>query len=161
MTGGARIFAMQTQKTSNPFTMFGGTPEVDQATAAGLCSGMKRKWYLAARLKWGLDWSVANELEYLVWIEAAGLAARGKWKIPKGKEHVRKMAGLAIAELADPMRWKLDTDKADWMGVHKSQFSRTWKEKYNAMYSLLDDWSNAAYSYVMMKQRYEEQTEES
>lgn len=158
MSSGARVFAIQTHKIANLFGVGGGgVPELDPATAAGLCQGMRREWYLAGRLKWALDWSVANELEYLLWIDGTDIAKSGRWKIPKGREYVRKMAGLAIAELADPHKWKHDYKRAEWMGVSPSQFSRIWVKRYNEIYSLLDDWSNSAYSYVMIKQRYSDQ----
>lgn len=157
MIGSARVFSLQTTKISNPFAISGGNPEVDQCTAAALCQGMRREWYLSARLKWALDWSVAQELEYLLCVDGTKFARRGRWKIPKGREYVQKMAGLAVMEVADPKNWQFDKQRAGFMGVSKSQFSRTWLKRYNVIYTILDDWANSAFSYVRIKQRYEGQ----
>lgn len=151
-----RIFAKQTIK-SGSYMPGSGQPEVDQAMAAHLCGGMRREWYLAARLRWGLDWSVANELEYMLWMEGSGVSYKERWRVPKGKEYVRKMAGLAIAEIAEPKRYAPDARKAEWMDVSASQFSRLWGKRYNAIYSIIEDWSSSAYSYVMMRQRYDKE----
>jgi len=65
------------------------------------------------------------------------------------------MAGLAIAELADPVRycqpdsWQL---KAAWIGVTKSRWFETWQPRYEALYRVLDDWSNAAWRFVKARQ---------
>lgn len=151
-----RVMALQTEQTpSIEPAPGGGIPEIDQMLAAALCAGMPRRWYLAARLKWCLDWSVANELEYMLWVEAAGIAAKEKWRIPTGKYYVRKMAGLAIAEVGDPARYSRPEHwhiKAQWLGTGKSQWFGTWERRYNAIYEELDDWCSRAKSYLYRRQ---------
>lgn len=152
----ARVFALQAQKASSHTAIAGGKTEVDQATAAGLCAGMRRECYLAGRLKWAQDWTVANELEHKLWLYAVDISNKERWSIPKGKEMLRKMAGLAIAEMAEPARYKEDRIKADWMGIHKSNFSRTWNKRYNLIYQELDDLASRAFSHIMIRQRYDQ-----
>ena len=154
----ARVFALQSQRIGDHDNIPGGITEVDQSVASALCSGMRRECYLAGRLKWAGDWSVANELEYKLWIYAVDICNREKWRVQKGREMLRKMAGLAISEMAEPGRYKSDTIKANWLGVDKSNFSRTWSGRYNLVYQELDDMASRAFSYVMMKQRYDEQS---
>lgn len=150
----SRVFALQTTKASSNDSIPGGTTEVDQATAAGLCAGMRRECYLAGRLKWAGDWSVANELEHRLWLLAVDICNKERWRVPKGREMLRKMAGLAIAEMADPIRYKTDIAKAKWLGIDKSNYSRVWNGRYNLIYRELDDLAGRAFSYIMMKQRY-------
>lgn len=153
MKNPARVMALQAEQIPSLSGMpGGGSPEVDQSTAAALSAGMKRRYYLAARLKWALDWSVANELEYMLWVEAAGIAHDEKWRIPTGRSYVRRMAGLAIAEMADPKRWRDAQQKAEWMGVSKSQFSRVWEKRYNAVYEELESWTGRAFGYLIGRQ---------
>lgn len=150
----ARVFALQSQRIGNPDGIPGGRSSIDQATAASLCAGMRREYYLAGRLKWAGDWSVSGELEKLLWLHAVDIRNRENWSIPKGGQILRKMAGLAIAEIAEPARYKTDSVKAQWMGIHRSNYSRTWNKRYNLIYQELDDLANRAFSYIMMKQRY-------
>lgn len=157
MTSGARIFSKQCPKVSNPFSAIGGSADVDQAMAAGLCAGMKREHYLAARFKWALDWSVSSELERLLQDKGEGFAKKEQWKLRKEETRVRAIAGLALAEMANPSFWSIDANKAMFIGVDKSGFSRVWKKRYNLLYATLEDWANSAYSYVMMRQRYEDE----
>lgn len=145
-----RLFSMQT--TSAP-TMgregSGGIPEWTPALAAACCAGnMPKNWYNAARLKYALDWSVANDLEYAVWMDAALIAAREKWKIPTGREYIRKMSGLAIAETAAPAKYKHNVIKIAWIGCSQSEWSRTWNKRYNAIYAIPNDWASCALQHV-------------
>ena len=156
MKSASSIFSMQTYKAQSLFGL-GGIPEVDQALAAALCSGLKREYYLAARLKYALDYSVARELESMLLRKGLGVSHAKKWRVPENRNYLQQMAGLAVAEMLFPLRYKQDQVRADWVGVSKSQFSRTWKKRYNLIYQILEDWTNCAYSHVMMRQRYDAQ----
>ena len=146
-----RVMSRLTQQAAQDGTG-GGPGEYDLATCAALCRGLPRSAYLSARLVWCLDWSVANELEYLLWVEAAGLAARERWRIPKGREYVRRMSGLAIAESADPKVWKFSSQRAGFVGVSESEWSRTWRPRYEAVYGILIDWTSDAYRAIQRAQ---------
>lgn len=149
----ARIFALQSQKISNQDNIPGGITEIDQATAAGLCSGMRRSYYLAGRLKWGKDLSVVDELNIKL-LEFTKIVGRQEsWDLSKITPE--KLSTLAILEMLEPFKYKEDIKKANYLGVHKSNFSRTWNKRYNIIYQELDDLANRAFSYIMMKQRYE------
>lgn len=143
--------AKLTEQTPKPDGV-GGLNEYDLATCAALCRGIPRPAYLSARLTWCLDWSVATELEYLLWVEAAGLAARERWRIPKGREYVRRMSGLAIAETADPKRWKDQISRATFVGIGESEWSRTWRERYEGVFGILRDWNDDAYRAIQRAQ---------
>ena len=146
-----RVMSRLTQQAAQDGTG-SGPGEYDLATCASLCRGMKRPPYLTARLIWCLDWSVCNELEHLLWMEAASLAAKERWKIPKGKEYVRRMAGLAIAESADPKRWRFASQRAEFAGISDSEWSRTWRARYEAVYEILTDWSADAFRHIQKAQ---------
>lgn len=148
----ARVMAKLTAQPARLDGGGGGMTEYDVALCASLAANLKERYYLAARLKWCQDWSVANKLEYLLWIEAVGIAAEEKWRVPKGREYVRKMAGLAIAEIAEPQRWKEQQTKAQFMGMDKSTWSRTWQGRYEVIYSELSGWCDTAYRHIARMQ---------
>jgi len=129
------------------------------------CAGLQEHHFQAMRMKWAGDWSGANALEYRLWLAAVDLSNAHGWRVPTGQERLRRMAGLAIAELADPARysrpdsWQL---KAAWLGVGKSQWYDTWQARYEQVYRVLDDWSNAAWHHMRRRQqRRETQPEKS
>ncbi len=141
------------ERLANPVRLVAddGHPEVP----GWHCAGMPDHWFAAMRMKWANDWSGANLLEYRLWMAAVDMAIEGRWRVPSGGERLRRMAGLAIAELADPERYRA-TDawqlKAAWVGVTKSRWFETWQPRYEALYRVLDDWSNAAWRFVKARQ---------
>jgi len=144
-----RLFAMQSTSAPQLGRATGGTPQWTPAIAAAFCAGnMDQRWYDAARLKYSLDWSTANALEYAVWLEAALIANREKWKIPTGREYIRKMAGLAIAEMAEPRRYRYDVIKTAWLGCDPAQWTKVWGKRYNAVFAIPNDWASEALRHV-------------
>ncbi len=120
------------------------------------CAGMPAAWYHAMRMKWAHDWSGANALEYALWLEAVDMANANGWRVPTGQERLRRMAGLAIAELADPSRYRQPESwqlKAAWIGVGRSQWFDIWQARYEALYRTLDEWSNRAWRHVRERQQ--------
>lgn len=130
-----------------------GTGNLDLALSAALCSGMERRCYLTARLAWLGDWSVSNELERLLWQEAAFLSSREKWPSAKGVQYPRQLAGLAIAELADPKPWEKISGKLRWMWCSESAWHRYHRGRYEAVYQVLTDWLDTAAAYVVEKNK--------
>jgi len=106
---------------------------------------------LAMRMKYADDWSGAKELEYKLWIITTSMASRERWRIPVGKEYCRRMSGLAIAEMAEPARyrhahsWKL---KVAFMGCDNSNWYRTWRSRYETVYTELDEWVNRGFRWM-------------
>ncbi|MCU7840871.1 MAG: hypothetical protein KZQ94_16015 [Candidatus Thiodiazotropha sp. (ex Troendleina suluensis)] len=150
MISPARVFAAMTAHPINHRNVGRSTalPDFDQATAAAMCAGMPDLQFKASMLKWAGDWSNANYLEYRIWIAAVDIAREEKWKIPRGREYLRRMAGLAIAEVADPGRWQLDKDRAEFIGMHKSEFCRVWRKRYEMVYRILDELAQDGYRHV-------------
>jgi len=149
----AKVFALMSQRTPNPDAIPGGVSGFDIADASGLCRNMPRHWYLAGRLKWAQDWTVANELEYALWMRTTKLAVAEKWKIKKGALQLRKLAGLAIAETADPANWKTVEKKLSFTEMTDSSWYKRWGKRYEAVFQIIDDqWANAAYQYINSKQ---------
>jgi len=151
----ARFFAIQTCKTSRPMGLpGGGSPDLTPDRAAHYCQGMPRHHYQAALLYWADDWSGVSELEYRLWDEAVKIKIRERWRIEKkheGQEMLRKLAGLALWEVGDPCRfagqeaWRR---RADWMGVDKAAWFRTWRPRYEVVHSLLLDWKADAWRHI-------------
>ncbi len=146
-----RVMAKLTEQTPNPGGV-GGVPELDVATCAALCARLDRKYYLAARLKWCLDWTVASELEYLLWVHAAGLASHEGWRVPRGRQYLRRMAGLAIAETADPKHWSTQAARCEFIGMDAAAWSRRWRGRYEAIFGMLNDWSATAWYHIRKMQ---------
>ena len=151
----ARVFAIQAQKSSSWGGIAGGVTEVDQAFAAGLCAGMRRECYLAGRLKWARDKTVQNELFEL--LEGRIKRIKEREKIDFTVEAGERMIKLAMAELMEPIIYKTNSSKALILGVHPSNYGRTWQKKYDIIFQELDDLANRAFSHIMIRQRYGEQ----
>ncbi|MBV2138561.1 MAG: hypothetical protein KUF79_17275 [Candidatus Thiodiazotropha sp. (ex Ctena orbiculata)] len=146
----ARVFAMATPSQINPASVGRSTTTdtVSPATAAAMCAGMPKLWYLAAMLKWADDWSGADYLEYRLWMEAAGMASTRGWEPPKGEEFLRRMAKLAIDEMGWPSKYKFDKDKCEYLGISPSTFCNRWKCRYGLIYQVLDGWASEGFRYV-------------
>ena len=149
------LFSMQNPKIGSLTISNGGITEIDQAIAAGLCSGMPEKWYKAARLKYCLDESVKKWVEIELWSECAGIATREQWRMPKGKELLRKMCELAIIELQTPRLFYLGSPwalRSEYLGIKKTAWFTNWSKKYEVVYQVLDGWTDSGYRYLKYKQ---------
>ena len=137
---------------------------LSQSDAAAICAGLSKRHYLAGRVLYAQDWSSCAELERYLWVEVAGLAAREKWTVCVGQETLRSLAGLAVAEIADPVRYGKEAARVAWFGrklkmeEHKIWpiWERTWRSRYQAVYSVLERWAGVAASHVAFKQRDED-----
>lgn len=127
------------------------TSKMTPATAAAMCAGMPDLWYKAAALKWADDWSGANDLEYRLWMAAVDLANYHGWHPPKGKEYLRRMAGLAIAEMARPADYRKEKPKYKFLGMSQPLFNGHWKDRYELIYQVLEAWAGEGYRYIQKK----------
>ena len=81
----------------------GGTGGITPQDIAAACAGMTHAQYLLILRIYTHDTSVQSRLFYLVYDQAMTIATRGRWRLPAGKELVRKMVGLALAEIIEPV----------------------------------------------------------
>jgi len=128
-------------------------PEV----VAYCCAEMPTHWYLAMRMKWADDWSGASALEKKLWLTSAKIAHRNGWRLPKGREYLRRMSGLAIHEMAEPARYRLPDAwllRSAWLGTGKTQWFTTWSERYNKIFQELNEWTNRAYRWMKVHPQY-------
>lgn len=156
---GHRVFSLPPRNVDAVANVFGS----DESEAALCCAGMPRKHYLAGRVKWGQDWSCMTELERLLWASAVDLSVREHWKIygkqgegyERGRAILRSLAGLAIAETADPGNWKDDEKRLRWTGFSLHEWYRwpKWAERYQAVYQILDNWADEAARHAGLSQR--------
>jgi len=137
-----------------------------QSDAAALCAGnLQRKCYLAGRLRWSLDLSVAAELEHYLWTEVTRTAAREKWILAIGQQTMRVLAGLAIAEMIHPVKYSHELCRVQFFGsgvklpedrVWKA-WERTWRGRYqSAAWIPLERWTEVAASHISFRQRDDE-----
>lgn len=110
------------------------------------------------------DKTVQQKLFYQIYDHAIGIAARDRWRVPVGKELVRKMTALALAEVIEPRAcpkcngkgevWlrsrsmptlcdvcdgggrKPPTlrEKAAALGLEESNFAKRWRDKYEQIF---------------------------
>lgn len=147
------VFAAMTAGTIDPRNEGRSTaaPELDQATAAAMCHGMPQLPFKAVLYKWaGVD-EHQKFLMYRLWIAAVDIAAEEGWRIPKGREYLRKMSEIALKEVRDPGQWREDQAKAKYMGMDKSTFYKTWRKRYESIYQVLDGWAQEGYRYVQRR----------
>lgn len=141
----------------------GSTPSTGQATAAAL-SGLSEHAMALAMVRYVGDVSPMPQLAYAAWLRAVDVANRDGWRPPRGSEIVRKMAKAAIFEAIEPHRCGAcngtgylsarachrcggtgnepirDATLAQALGVDKSNYSRTWKPRYQAVKSEVGNW---------------------
>lgn len=110
-----------------------GGPELDAAMMAGT---LRRRHWLAARLKWLQDYSGALELHGIL-----AKALKGKhpvWTMPEKNYH-GILAAAAVIELATGKRPQ-GQHMADKIGIHRSTWHRSHLYRYETAYRELEDW---------------------
>lgn len=147
------VMAMQTHRAKD-YTTIGRATKIsfDPATAAAMCHGLGRRYYLAARLYYCLDLTGHDELIGLLWNVASDAASNEKWKIPKGRDYLTAMCYLAIVEVYGWNGVKRDSQKAKLVGMDKSEWSRVWKDRYEIIYQRLMAWVDVANRHIRKNQ---------
>jgi hypothetical protein len=143
------LLAMQTARPPR-FGQIRGTsiPEITPSIAAGMCSGLRREQWLAARWVWCVDWGVFNELRELLLKEAKIIAKREKWR----KDVIEDFIDLSLAESAG-LSWpgrkriKMERDRYLFLGWKKRRWYR-WKTRYEAVYKIISEWEGEARDYI-------------
>jgi len=142
----------------------GGITLYDAMHCAALCHGIERKYISTARLKWAGDESDKGWLEIQLWLRMADEAYRKKWKVPVGKELLRRLARLAIEETLKPLPAR-DNERngystirfkyinSDGNIISKSAYSQTWSERYEMTYNIFNAWADVAWSQIQRNQR--------
>lgn len=77
-------------------------PENTAADAAATCAGIPEREYAAATLYWGRDGHYIAPLMARLHLAAVDLSIAEGWKMPRGKDRLRKMVRCALLETADP-----------------------------------------------------------
>lgn len=161
----SRVFAMQGARVPEPpqGLPLGGSRLADSfgpSDAAAVCAGLHPKFFYAGRVYWMQDWSSCVPLEAYLWVELAGLAAKERWAICIGQETLRGLAGLAIAELADPTKYGAEPARVAWFGKRLdlegekiwNSWEKIWRPRYQAIYDVLLRWTDVAGSHAYFKQ---------
>jgi len=149
-----RVLTRLNPKTSNWMSSGIGQADFDIFDCAALCKGANDRYFIAAKVKFANDLSDIYQLEKLLWIWVCGLARRENWSIPKDKdgrrrkEFLRKLADLAICEMANEKKFKPDIIKAGYLGIAQSNYSRRWKKRYEEGFIEVNDWANTMYNQI-------------
>jgi len=126
--------------------------------AAAICAGMPRNWMTAALAKWGRNEQAMRGIKYALWVEAAGLASKECWKLEPGRPLLETMATMAAEEFSAPARPDglpariPEAEKAQRMGMTRSRWYRTWRDRYQMVAALPEQWLAEAGSYIMRRQ---------
>ena len=151
------------QYTGDPIGSGGSKDSYTQADAAAMCAGhMHRKHWLAGRLRWLMDKTVAMELEHYLFSEVAGYAARENWVLVPKQPLMRALAGLAIAEVLFPVMYSQDVYRVEWYSRRTKiprdrvfqSWERIWRGRYQAAaWAPLERWSEVAAEHIYFRQR--------
>ena len=145
MTVAWRAWSKLSPKTADLSGMpAGGEPELPPEVVAAALAKLPRRYYLAGRVRYLKDWSVSEELATLLWIRCCTYASRENWQVPKGKQYVRRLARIAVAELADPREFKRVSVRQEASGIPRATWYRTWQGRYQTVYEELHRWSDIA-----------------
>jgi hypothetical protein len=164
----ARVFSIQTAGTVGLPTgipMGSGIAKdaLTESDAAAICAGgLRRKHYLAARLRWCMDASTCTELSCFLHVEIAGTAARERWTLSTGVPVMKALADLAVMEMLDPVTYGQDAYRLKSFGdsidlpINRiyPAWTRTWRGRYQeAAWMPLERWSEIAASHIAYRQR--------
>tara|TARA_R110000751_G_scaffold40814_5_gene96346 strand:+ start:188 stop:649 length:462 start_codon:yes stop_codon:yes gene_type:complete len=141
------VFSKQTAKTQSFDVAPGGVADFDSTSIALACKGIPRKYYLCARLYYLSDSTVLDEVERYLWVSAAADGHKYKF-IRKGEERLRRLCGLAVAEIADPARWKNNAQRGEWMGVTERSFGKNYSTAYGDCFNRLAAWVGVAEHHI-------------
>lgn len=116
--------------------------------AAGMCAGMPRPHYLAARVRWGMDVSSTRPLWACLMVEGAGVAAEAKRRGRVWRRGVlSKLVSTAIVELLEPARVASPDARRLLTGMPEEQWAKH-EADYLAIRGALLRWSDAAAEYL-------------
>ena len=116
------------------------------------CQGVERKHWLAFLAKWTLDTTALDELSFELYKTASHIAASEKWRMRKDRDYVQEMADMAVFEMQYPKLLDTGEKRAEYMGINKSNWYRNLGSKYQAVYGLLNEWTNIAYRKILKNQ---------
>lgn len=97
-----RALSRMTAKSASLERSTGGTPEVTASDVAAACAGLRTNEWLLVCAKWVEPDGVMDRLFYELYLDVIEMATREQWRVPRGREHLRRMAALAILEVLQP-----------------------------------------------------------
>ena len=151
MVSAVGVFAKLNASTMSMEPFAGGRVEFSQADAAAILSSLPPRLEHAARLKFCLDESRRKWLETELWIEMSGEFTRRKWKVPAGKELLRRICTLVIDEALNAAVYRFEVVKYSQLELTHSQWTKTWRDRYHTVGAEFDNWCNLAEQRVRRK----------
>lgn len=148
-----RLMALQVASVSNLEPSGSrGVDALSASDAAACASGLERRLYLAARVRWCADATCVVELSRALWIDACGLAAERRWIVETGGERLRALAELAVLEMLEPRIYGSMAARLEFTGYKPVEWWRTWQERYVAIYDTLARWTDHAGAHMTARQ---------
>lgn len=180
--GMARILARLTVRAQNlGERSSGGIDGLTPQDIAAACAGMADDQYLLLLRLYTQDRTVQKRLFYVIYDESTKIATRSKWRVPDGKELVRKMVELAIAEVINPRAcpacngkgevWlkgmavptqcqacegggrkpPTTREKAKALDLEESNFAKHWRSKYEKIFNYVNSLDVGALEFLRKK----------
>ena len=142
----------------------GGKPALTSSDVAAALSGISSPATDYALYRYVGDTSAQPRLFYIAYLRAVDVANRDGWQPPKGSEIIRKMTKAALVETFDcPVCRSCggtgylgaksctqcggggtaripDSTIAHALGVDKSNYSRTWRDRYQSVRRDIGGW---------------------
>lgn len=72
---------------------------------------------------------------------ARSLAVTERWRTYKDPGLIPGIADIILNEVIDPAKWEEDKIKADYLGMDKSRFYKTWRSRLNSVRHIFDCWA--------------------
>lgn len=153
------------------YTDSGGKAELTPQDIAAACAGTTDIGLHIALARICGSREAQVKAFYPILREVAGMAARGGWKIPKGKERLRSLTQLAVFEATNHQACPTcrgtqqnpknpakpcatcrgtglyvlqDQERAASIGISKQAWSQTWQRRYEDIKLFIEDQEHAA-----------------
>lgn len=135
----------------------GAGPELTQADVAAACAGLTPEAWDLLAAKW-VQGGMPRRMYASLLLEVEALAHNQGWQVPPRRPYLARMVALAILEVVDPQtcnqcrgtgflgirecrpchatgrRRMWAAQRARAVGVHKSQWHRSWAGRYERIY---------------------------
>lgn len=152
-----------------------GSDKLTTADIAAGLAGLDRATALLLTAKYGGSLADALEAEIPLYLQVVDHANRRRWKVPKGRELLRRLTRLAIYETIHPAtcprcngvgqrgtrscpgcggsgRANMNQrERARFAGVHGANWSRTWGARYEEVHRLTRSMEQAGLRHVRRK----------
>jgi len=125
----------------------GGRPELSPSDLAAMMAGLPSGAIALGYAKLAGDATAEKDLYAALHVQAAYLARRGQWEIPRGSQWLYLLALMVRDDLILPRPMLGRTAAAAWMSVYvpmsERQWRAVWKDRHAALHDVGLGWECA------------------